>query len=50
MYYPTFWDWVFLFGSLSMFILLFLLFVRVLPVVSIAEMRHLVHDLKEKRA
>jgi Ni/Fe-hydrogenase subunit HybB-like protein len=39
MFYPTFWDFAFLAGSIGLFALLFLVFVRVLPVLSIAELR-----------
>jgi Ni/Fe-hydrogenase subunit HybB-like protein len=46
MYYPTVWEWIFLFGSIGMFMLLFLLFVRCLPVISMFEMRHAVHKLR----
>jgi molybdopterin-containing oxidoreductase family membrane subunit len=42
MFYPTKWDWMTLFGSIAMFVWLFLLFVRVLPSISMAEMRELV--------
>jgi molybdopterin-containing oxidoreductase family membrane subunit len=42
MYYPTWVDWGILFGTIGFFSLLFLLFSRVLPVISIAEMRELV--------
>ena len=45
---PTFWDWVFIAGSIATFAWLFLLFVRVLPVVSIAEMRELVSHRVER--
>ncbi|HEV8517821.1 MAG TPA: NrfD/PsrC family molybdoenzyme membrane anchor subunit [Burkholderiales bacterium] len=44
MYYPTFWDLAILAGSLGAFVLLFLLFVRFLPAISISEMRKLVHE------
>lgn len=44
MFYPTMWDWIMLFGSIALFVCLFLLFVRFLPVISIAEMRELVHE------
>jgi Ni/Fe-hydrogenase subunit HybB-like protein len=44
MFYPTAWDWTFLFGSIAMFVWFFLLFVRFLPAISIAEMRELVRD------
>jgi Ni/Fe-hydrogenase subunit HybB-like protein len=44
MYYPTVWDWLTLFGSIALFVWLFLLFVRFLPLISIAEMRELVRE------
>jgi molybdopterin-containing oxidoreductase family membrane subunit len=43
MFYPTLWDLAFLFGSIGLFFALFLLFVRVLPLVSMFELRKLVH-------
>lgn len=39
MFYPTFWDFSFLAGSVGLFALLFLLFVRVLPIMPVAELR-----------
>jgi molybdopterin-containing oxidoreductase family membrane subunit len=42
MYYPTFWDIAFLIGSIGLFLLMFLLFVRILPVISMFELRKLV--------
>jgi molybdopterin-containing oxidoreductase family membrane subunit len=50
MYVPTFWDWLTLFGTVSLFVWLFLLFVRFLPLISIAEMRELVRDSAEGKA
>lgn len=47
MFYPTVWDLIFLFGSIGIFLLLFTLFVRWLPIVATYEMRKLVHELKE---
>lgn len=41
---PTFWDWAFLISSICLFVWLFLMFVRFLPLISMAEMRELVHD------
>jgi molybdopterin-containing oxidoreductase family membrane subunit len=41
---PTFWDYAILFGSMGLFASLFYLFVRLLPVISISEMRELVHE------
>jgi molybdopterin-containing oxidoreductase family membrane subunit len=38
---PTFWDWSTLAGSLGTFVLLFLLFARFFPVISMAELRRL---------
>ena len=38
---PTFWDWSTLVGSLGTFVLLFLLFARFFPVISMAETRRL---------
>ncbi len=44
MYYPTFWDFAILAGSIGFFALLFLVFLRVLPAISIAEMRKLARE------
>jgi Ni/Fe-hydrogenase subunit HybB-like protein len=44
MYYPTFWDLATLAGSLGLFFCLYFLFCRFLPVISIFEMRELVHS------
>jgi molybdopterin-containing oxidoreductase family membrane subunit len=50
MFYPTFWDWVQLLSSIALFVWLFLLFVRFLPAISIAEMRKLVRETAEEGA
>ena len=47
MFYPTFWDWAILIGSLGTFGWLFLMFVRFLPAISIAEMRKLTLEKRE---
>ena len=39
MYYPTIWDWMTFIGTIGLFIFLFFLFVRFLPMISIFEMR-----------
>jgi Ni/Fe-hydrogenase subunit HybB-like protein len=44
MFYPTFWDIAFLAGSVGLFFLLYLLFVRLLPVVAMFELRKLIDD------
>ena len=41
MFYPTFWDWAHLTGSLGLFAFMFLLFLRLLPMVAIGELRGL---------
>ena len=48
MYYPTFWDYSTFFGTVGLFILLFFLFVRVLPMISIFEMRTMVPEAEVK--
>ena len=42
MYYPTKYDWSFYIGTIGMFLCLMYLFVRVLPAISIFEVRTLV--------
>jgi molybdopterin-containing oxidoreductase family membrane subunit len=42
MYYPTVWDFMTFFGTIGLFLTLMFLFVRVLPLISIFEMRTLV--------
>ncbi|HYZ84785.1 MAG TPA: NrfD/PsrC family molybdoenzyme membrane anchor subunit [Bryobacteraceae bacterium] len=42
MYYPTFWDWATFFGTISLFLTLMFLFLRVLPAISISEMNAMV--------
>jgi len=42
MYMPRIWDWTMLAGTLGLFVALLFLFIRFLPVISIAEMRELV--------
>jgi len=50
MYYPTIWDWATFAGSIGLFLTLFFLFIRFLPMISIFEMRGLVHQVKEEKA
>lgn len=49
MYYPTIWDWATLFGSMGLFVTLLFLFIRVLPMISIFEMRELVSEPHKKK-
>ncbi len=50
MYYPTFWDFSTFFGTIGLFVTLMFLFIRVLPMISIFEMRTLVPAAKVKGA
>ncbi len=50
MYYPTRWDWMTFIGTLGMFVMLMFLFVRVLPMISIFEVRALLPQAKVKEA
>ncbi|HEY9857508.1 MAG TPA: NrfD/PsrC family molybdoenzyme membrane anchor subunit [Stenomitos sp.] len=44
LYVPTFWDWATLCGTIGLFFFLFLLFVRLLPIISISEVEKLVEE------
>jgi len=44
MYYPTVWDWATYLGTIGLFAALLFLFIRLLPMISIFEMRELVHE------
>jgi Ni/Fe-hydrogenase subunit HybB-like protein len=47
MYHGTFWDYSTYYGTLGLFLSLLFLFIRFLPVISITEMRELVHETQE---
>ena len=42
MFYPTIWDWTTLIGSLGLFVFLFLVYLRLMPVISMHEVRKLI--------
>ncbi len=44
MYWPTMWDWMTFVGTIGLFLTLMFLFLRVLPAISIFEMRTLVRE------
>jgi molybdopterin-containing oxidoreductase family membrane subunit len=46
MYYPTIWDFLTLFGTIGLFTTLMFLFVRLLPMISIFEMRTLLPEAR----
>lgn len=43
-YNPTIWDWLLYLGTFGLFFTLLFLFIRILPMISIFEMRMLVHE------
>jgi len=47
-FYPTFWDWAALAGTIGLFLTLFFLFLRFAPIVSIAEVREIIEQEKSK--
>ena len=50
MFYPTRWDWATYLGTIGLFFTLFFLFIRFLPMISIVEIRSLVHETNEENA
>jgi Ni/Fe-hydrogenase subunit HybB-like protein len=48
MYYPTRWDWMTYIGTIGMFLCAMFLFVRILPMISIFEMRTLLPEAEVK--
>jgi Ni/Fe-hydrogenase subunit HybB-like protein len=48
MYYPTRWDWMTYVGTIGMFLCAMFLFVRILPMISIFEMRTLLPEAEVK--
>ena len=49
MYYPTVWDWAIYIGTIGMFAFLFLLFIRLLPMISASEVRGLITKLAHRK-
>jgi Ni/Fe-hydrogenase subunit HybB-like protein len=47
-YVPTFWDWSTFLGTIGLFSALMFLFIRLLPVISIFEMREMVEEQHEE--
>jgi molybdopterin-containing oxidoreductase family membrane subunit len=50
MYYPTIWDWMTFIGTIGMFVTLFFLFIRFLPMISIFEMRTMAPEAKVRES
>jgi molybdopterin-containing oxidoreductase family membrane subunit len=49
MYYPTVWDVATYVGTIGLFLALLFLFIRVLPMISIFEMREMVSETGDER-
>jgi Ni/Fe-hydrogenase subunit HybB-like protein len=50
MYYPTIWDWATYIGTIGVFVALMFVFIRLLPMISIFEMRMLLPEARVKEA
>jgi molybdopterin-containing oxidoreductase family membrane subunit len=50
LYIPTRWDWAVFVGTIGFFLMLFFLFIRFLPAISIFELRTLVESEEAKPA
>jgi Ni/Fe-hydrogenase subunit HybB-like protein len=50
MYVPTGWDWSTFIGTIGLFLALLFLFVRFLPIISMTEVRELLHKIKKSDA
>jgi len=48
LYHGSFWDYTMYYGTIGLFFALLFIFIRVLPVISIAEMRELVAETRER--
>lgn len=47
-FFPTFWDWAALAGTIGLFLTAFFLFLRFAPIVSLAEVREIIEGEKSK--
>jgi molybdopterin-containing oxidoreductase family membrane subunit len=50
MFWPTVWDILFLIGSIGLFFFMFLLFTRLMPMLSMFELRKLAASTQRKEA
>lgn len=48
-YVPTVWDWATYLGTIGLFLFLFVLFIRALPMISISEVQKLLTEVREER-
>jgi Ni/Fe-hydrogenase subunit HybB-like protein len=49
MYHPTVWDWATFIGTIGLFLALMFIFIRILPMISIFEVRDLLHKTDERK-
>jgi molybdopterin-containing oxidoreductase family membrane subunit len=49
MYSATIWDYAIFVGTIGLFVCLLFIFIRLLPMISIFEMRELLHETEETR-
>jgi len=49
-YHGTFWDWATYIGTLGTFLFLFMLFVRFIPMISVFELKQLLHQQEQAAA
>jgi molybdopterin-containing oxidoreductase family membrane subunit len=47
-FFPTLWDWAALAGTIGLFLTLFFLFLRFVPIISMSEVRELIEEKKSK--
>jgi molybdopterin-containing oxidoreductase family membrane subunit len=47
-FYPTFWDWSALAGTIGLFLTMFFLFLRFAPIISLAEVREIIEQEKSR--
>jgi molybdopterin-containing oxidoreductase family membrane subunit len=47
-FFPTFWDWAALAGTIGLFLTLFFLFLRFVPIVSMSEVREIIEEKSSK--
>ena len=47
-FHPTIWDWMTLAGSIGLFVTLFFLLLRFLPIVSMSEIREMIDKVSSK--
>ena len=47
-FFPTFWDWSTLAGTIGLFLVWFLLAIRFMPMIAMSEVREMIDKVAEK--